>query len=190
MNIVEWIAALTTIMSVFLLSRAKRSGWIFGIVACLIYGFVFIEQKLYANAILQLVFIGQGIHGIISWKKEIQNSFDFSSKKLDVISIVGLVALTLAFGIIISATLSLLEINKDSLLDVALSLCSVLAMTLMAKRVIQSWFVWMAVDIGYVCLFIYVGMWVSATLYLLLFFMCVDGYRQWNKKRIEVIKQF
>jgi nicotinamide mononucleotide transporter len=186
MNVLEWVAAIASISSVLLLAKGKSYGWILGIVGSVLYGLVFFEQKLYANTILQVIFVIQGFYGMSEWNKSILKKESFSSKKLDFISLIALISLTLALAVIISSIMSMTTSNSSPLLDTTLSICSILALAMMARRFIQSWFIWMMIDVGYVYLFLSTKMWVSAGLYFLLLLICIKGYFEWNKKEVEI----
>lgn len=177
MNITEFVAALITLSSVIMLANGKMSGWILGIIGSLLYGFLFFQQKLYANMFLQLIFITQGVYGIYEWDKEKET--DFSSKKLDFILFLNL--LFAVSGICIVLLLSLSLYGENTVLDLTLSMFSILAMLMMAKKYVQSWFVWIGVDIGYLYLFFSTNMFISAILYFILLIMCINGYIKWSK---------
>lgn len=182
MSTTEWIAVLATILSVIMITLGKTSGWIFGIIGNLLYGLIFVEQKLYANFIIQIVFILQGFYGVFEWKRKTIDTKPFLSKKIDSTSLFIITFLTLGLSISISLVMFIFTDNKNPILDTTLSICSIVAVTLMIKKIIQSWFMWMFIDIGYIYLFISIGLWVSAVLYCLLFILCINGYIQWNKK--------
>lgn len=182
MNIIEWIAALVTLSSVLMLAKGKSSGWILGIIGSILYGILFLEQKLYANFILQIFFIAQNFYGIYSWHQDIKNDTPFSVKKLDYV-----LFLTLLFGTLaLSAILFMGFYSYDNMfLDISITLFSILAMFMMAKKYIQAWFIWMAIDIGYICLFLSSNMFISTILYCCLFLICINGYIKWKKCKIN-----
>jgi len=181
MNILEWIAALFITASVVMLGKANILGWIFSVVGCLMYGVVFLEQKLYANALLQIVFVLQGVYGIFQWKK-IDSSKEFISLKFDYISLLLIFSITLGTSILISAFIYSFMPGEYPFTDTLLSVCGLFATIMLIKKVIHAWFFWMAIDIGYVYLFLKIDMHISAGLYMLLFLLCIKNYMQWNKK--------
>ena len=62
-------------------------------------------------------------------------------------------------------------------------------MWMLARKVIEQWWVWFVVDIVSVGLFIYKELYFTAILYLLYAVIAVFGYRKWNKLMIEDDKQ-
>jgi nicotinamide mononucleotide transporter len=188
MNKIEWLAAITTILSVLLLAKGKSSGWLTGVIGGVLYGWIFIEEKLYANFILQIVFIVQGLYGMLKWNKEIPKDIKFTSKKLDYTSLILYTSLTLSLCIVLKFFTNSIIQNDNAFLDISLSIFSILALIMMAKRYFQSWFLWMMIDIGYIYLFVSTNMWISAILYIILFVICIDGYIEWRKKEFKVEK--
>lgn len=68
----EWSAALTTALCILLAGRNNIHTWWVGIVACVLYGFLFYEAKLYADATLQVFFVITGIIGWIAWVNKVR----------------------------------------------------------------------------------------------------------------------
>jgi len=181
MNTLEWIAALFIIASVIMLGKASVLGWVFSAIGCAIYGFIFAEQTFYANTIVQIIFVLQSIYGIFQWKKNTINE-EFISVKFDSTSLLLIFSSTLGIVSILSVFLYSYMFKESSFMDIVLSICSLFATIMIIKRIVHAWFFWMAIDIGYIFLFIKVDMYVSAGLYLLLFLICIKNYMQWNKK--------
>lgn len=68
----EWSAVLTTALCIFLAGRNNVHTWWTGIVACILYGFLFYDAKLYADVTLQGFFIITGIIGWYGWVNKIR----------------------------------------------------------------------------------------------------------------------
>lgn len=185
MSGIEWIAVIATILSVFLLAEGKSSGWIFGIIGCLLYGIVFYQQKLYANLIIQIIFIVQGFYGISKWNQEAPNENEFKSKSLEPSYIFLITMILISVSALISCLVYSFTEDITTILDITLSIFSIGAFTLMTKRIIQAWFYWFAIDIGYIILFVSLDMLLSAILYSILLVLCINGYIQWKNKILE-----
>lgn len=140
------------------------------------------------NALIQIVFILQGLFGLFKWNKEVPANEQFHSIKLDFASFLIFSAVSLAVSVITTTILSTLLDAQYQFVDTTLSVFSIFATIMLIKRYIQAWFIWMIVDVGYVYLFFEINLWLSTGLYLLLFILCINGYVQWNKK--GTIKNF
>ena len=185
MSLTEWIAVIATILSVIMLTKAKSSGWIFGIIGNVLYWNIFFDQTLYADMVIQLIFVIQGFYGLFEWNKTKDINKPFTVEKIDSMSLFLIVFSTLGISVFISLAMFLFTDNKSPILDTVLSICSIIALYMMTKKIIQSWFIWMMIDIGYIYLFLSIGLWLSAFLFLFLFVLCISGYMQWKKKLIK-----
>jgi nicotinamide mononucleotide transporter len=52
----------------------------------------------------------------------------------------------------------------------------------MSRRVIENWWLWIAVDLVYVPLYVYKQLHVTAGLYALFLALCVLGLRDWRRE--------
>jgi len=49
------------------------------------------------------------------------------------------------------------------------------------KKLVESWWIWIAVDLIYVPLYVYKGLRLTAVLYFVFMVLCIIGLRAWNK---------
>jgi nicotinamide riboside transporter PnuC len=57
---------------------------------------------------------------------------------------------------------------------------SLVAQYLLNRKRIESWFVWIAVDVAFAALAIASELWITAGLYMVFIVLCVYGYRSWK----------
>jgi nicotinamide mononucleotide transporter len=67
--------------------------------------------------------------------------------------------------------------NWDAL-TTALSLAATYGQT---KKLLESWLIWILVDVIYVPLYIYKGLWLTSALYAIFMILCVVGLRAWQR---------
>jgi len=65
-------------------------------------------------------------------------------------------------------------------LDAALTGFSLVAQMWMAQKRVQCWPLWIAVDVIFVGLFLYKGLYLTAALYALFTAIAVEGWREWR----------
>jgi nicotinamide mononucleotide transporter len=51
---------------------------------------------------------------------------------------------------------------------------------MMTRKYVECWLVWIVADVGYVAMFIYTSLWLTAGLYLVFCVLAVVGWRQWR----------
>ncbi|MCY1181719.1 nicotinamide mononucleotide transporter PnuC [compost metagenome] len=66
-------------------------------------------------------------------------------------------------------------------LDAALTAFSLVAQLWMAQKRVQCWPLWIVLDVIFVGLFLYKGMYLTAALYGLFTLLAVQGWRTWRK---------
>jgi nicotinamide mononucleotide transporter len=58
---------------------------------------------------------------------------------------------------------------------------SLTAQYMLARKIIENWWLWMAADVIYVALYIYKALYLTAVLYAIFFMLCVVGLVRWQK---------
>jgi nicotinamide mononucleotide transporter len=71
-------------------------------------------------------------------------------------------------------------------MDAALSSFSLVAQVWAARRHAENWLLWIVVDVIYVGMFVFKGLWLTAGLYAALVVLAVLGWRQWRGRGIAV----
>ena len=188
MDNLEFIGALLTIISVLLFSFKKNLGWFTSIIGCAIYWFLFLKQKLYADCIIQVFFMIQALWGLLLWHKKSDDSIGdvFTALKMEIVTFISIIISTLVISVIVVFVMIFYTNNSHSYFDGILSVCSIVAIILIAKKHIEGWIMFFFIDIGYIILFSLINMPISAILYFLLLLTCINGYFQWKKNLKEV----
>lgn len=188
-SLIEIAGLLTGIASVWLTVRQDILCFPIGIINVLIYAFLFSSNgiRLYADAFLQIIYLILLIYGWIRWKKnKIEINFPISINSFFLTRL--LVFCIPAFFIL---GLFLANYTNASLpwLDALLTIISLAAQWMIAKKMIENWALWIAVNIVYVPLYIYKGLHLTAILYFIFLVLAFKGLSEWKKlsKKINPI---
>lgn len=176
----EIIAVIFTLLSVYLTIRLNIWCWLTGIIGIIAYLYIFFTQHLYAQSILQLIFIIQSIYGWYYWDKYKKMVYNTLSYKRILIDLSIVIILSIIFSIFLSKTN-----NPQPTLDIVTTLLSLLATWYMAKKIIFNWIIWIIADIFSIILFINQGLYYSSFLYIILMIMCINGIIVWNKLKCK-----
>lgn len=184
MSWLEIIGFVLTILGVVLSSYQLIWSWPVNIVSPIVYVFIFFQSKLYGDMALQFMFIGLAVYGWINWSRKTLKPKQ-AVKKMTTIwyFIYFVLALSLSFGfyyLLINYT------NSDvPRADAVLTSLSVVASIMAAKKQIENWLVWIAVDVAYVFLYFNKDLIVTGVLYAVITWLAVYAYFQWKK---EIVK--
>lgn len=177
MNPWELLASAFGLANIALLSR--RSVWNYpcGMAMVAILAAVFWHSKLYAVAGLQLFFFAAQVHGLLAWRRA---------------AAAGAVAVrrlprrgwpvVIASGIAASVTLVLLLRQTDAvapLADGSVAGWSLVAQLLTNLRMIESWPLWVGINVVSIALYASQSLWITGGLYVVFLAGALYSWRQW-----------
>lgn len=179
----SWIEILAVLASLggVLLSMAKNSlAWACNILASGLYGYIFFSSGLYSDMELQGFFILMAAYGWWNWSRAEQ---DWSPEKSKVLQLVWGLAGALLFGVG-SGYIHTLYFPSVSFpyLDATLTGLSVFGTWLAIQKKVESWLVWIGVDVVYVGMYVQKGLWPTAVLYVVFCLLALKGYLDWRKQ--------
>jgi nicotinamide mononucleotide transporter len=164
---------------------AKANIWNFpmGILNSLVLGVVFLDQGLFADSALQLVFIALSVRGWMQWSTCVtpQANVFRSTHWREQAGLLMAAALMATFLWLLLVKLRGTAPPLDALIT-ALSLC---AQWQLNKRQTSSWLWWIAVDLISVPLYWSRGLPLIAGLYVIFLAICVQGL--WNWRQLETV---
>ena len=179
MSGLELFAASLGVIAVWLTVKQNPWCWPIGLVMVLLYSWIFFEVKLYSDMLLQVIYAGFQLYGWWQWTRAGELHQGRRVSQLEGKS----VAFGLAIGAFGSLLLGAAMAHWDAAqpwLDAALTGFSLVAQFWMAQKRVQCWPLWIALDVVFVGLFIYKGMYLTAGLYALFTLIAVQGWREWR----------
>lgn len=176
----ELISFLLSVVTVWLNIRQLHWAWLFSIASSLMYGVVFYQSALYGDMALQIVFVTVSVQGWIWWLRGIEQ------RALPVTALTqrGQAAVFASWGLSFVAIAAALRMYTDSDVpysDAFLTAGSLVGQYLLAKKRIENWLIWIAVDVLYVGLYLYKGLQLTAVLYGIFVLMAVQGWKRWKQ---------
>ncbi|WP_223519687.1 nicotinamide riboside transporter PnuC [Pseudomonas sp. GL-B-19] len=180
MSGLELFAAALGVIAVWLTVKQNPWCWPIGLVMVLLYSWIFFEVKLYSDMLLQVVYAALQLYGWRQWTRAGEAKTGRQVSRLDAKA----VALSLAVGalgsVLLGAAMAHWTDAAQPWLDAALTGFSLVAQMWMAQKRVQCWPLWIAVDVIFVGLFIYKGMYLTSALYALFLLLAVQGWREWR----------
>jgi nicotinamide mononucleotide transporter len=199
MSPLELSANVFNLLSVWFSARNNVHTWWSGIVGCALYGWLFVDVKLYADVTLQGFFIASCVIGWWNWKRggaraegtgaqpaAVEAGASQAPDELPITHVAPLAALGLtAFAMIAAAGYGWLLLTLTSaanpFIDSMVLTLSILAQLLMVARKIETWPVWFVVDCIAVPLYASKGLYLTAGVYAFFLVLVVMGWVRWSR---------
>lgn len=182
---IEIIGAISLLISVIFLAKKKIIGWVFSIIGVILYSIVFLETKLYADFLIQFIFLFQSFYGIHIWNKHKKdNNKLLKETKVSLLTNKKRLLYSFYMLIVFIGTALLLDNYTDAnfpYVDSFVSTISIFANWLLTIRKLDSWIIWIFADIIFIWLFISTGLYVSAGLYFIFLINAIYGFFSWKK---------
>ncbi len=180
----EIFASIFTLVCVWFTVKRNILCWPFGIIGVSLYFIVFYQNKLYADMGLQVVYFAQSVYGWYFWlhgKKEDEGSVPI--RNLSQKGWLLLIPITLSTILLIGYLSTVFTDTDVAYFDATVATVSLVANMLLARKIIDNWYLWIAVDVVYVGLFLFKGLYITAALYVIFFFMAITGLLEWRKEK-------
>ena len=177
----ELFGAVTGLASVWWAARERVWTWPVGILNSALFLLLFLDAGLYATAALQVAFILLGMYGWREWLRGGPADDELPVRRTRRNEWIGLVVVAVAGQ---AAWTTWLVVSTDSSVafwDAAVLVLSLVATFGQARKLIESWWVWIAVDTISIPLFLSQELYLTAVLYLVFECLCLVGLRDWRR---------
>lgn len=187
-SFVELIGTLFGLASVYFASRANILTWGTGIVNEVFLFILFFQVQLYADMFLQVYFFIVTIYGWYNWKtntaEKMVSEINFRNKLLLQAAIF---IFSLVSGFLFSNIhLYLPEYFKVKaaypFIDSFVMVSSIVATILLAKKKIENWYLWIAIDLVCVVLYFKKGVYFLSLEYFIFLGLASYGLYHWKKQ--------
>ena len=181
-NWIELAGSVLSIIYLYLSIKQRVSLWIFGFLCSLLYVVVFFQSKFYADMSLQFYYLGVSVFGWISWKAgKPENRKELPVKRTTPLS--GAIILVIALVLYFLYYFILSEYTDSPLpkADAFTTALSIVATWMLARKMIEHWWLWIIVDSVSAGLYFYRALYPTAILFVIYTIMAIIGYLQWKK---------
>jgi nicotinamide mononucleotide transporter len=192
---IEFFGTVFGIAAVWLAAKSKILTWPVGLVNIALFFLIYYQVQLYSDMFLQLYFAAVALYGWFFWKDDQKKKK--SVRKLSTserLRLAGWIALCTAAGSYVISHLHLWipdlfpEKAAFPFWDTLVAVASIFANTLLARRVIENWPIWIAVDLLCIVLYVSKGIYFVAFEFLIFTILAAYGWRQWEKESRDANK--
>lgn len=181
MNWTEWVAAALGVINVALVVRRSVWNYPFGLAMVSLYFIVFTEARLYSDALLQVFFFVVNLYGWRNWVRAKQAAGDVPVAVMTIRERVLWLLGTLAASLLWGLGMARFTDAAAPIVDAGVAGFSIAAQILMARRRLENWIVWIAVDAVAIGLYASRGLAWTSGLYALFLVLCIAGFLDWRR---------
>lgn len=184
-TVLESIAVLSGILCVWLNVRQNIWTWPTAIFSSLLFGFVFLHANLYTTMLLQGLFIGISIYGWRAWLTGGPDGGTLVVSPLRLPTGLLLLGLTVLGTIGFALALQHIPTADYPYLESLTTTLSVIASWMAARKILESWLVWIITDAIYVGLYFVTELYLTLLLYTLYLGLATGGYFSWRRSYVQ-----
>lgn len=183
----EFISVCFGLLAVYLAAKENILTWPLGLINIITAFFLFYRVQLYSDMFLQIYFFAISLYGWYFWRKEKTEHIPlkylsfFEKAKVLIIILLG----TFIFGWFIQDIHlyfpKLFQVPASyPYADTFIAVASIVANTLLARRVIENWVIWITVDV--LCVFLYFDKNIKfiALEYFIFLLLAIFGLKSWR----------
>ncbi len=173
------------LLSVWLTVRQNIWCWPAGITMVMCYGVLAFQVRLYSDVGLQAIYLVMQIYGWYHW---LHGGRDRGALPVTMLG-PWVLAAWILIGLAGAGALGLvMSTSTDADLpywNATTTTLSLAAQWLLARKKLESWAIWIAVDVLYIGMFVTKRLYLMACLYAVFLGMCGVGFYEWKKSARE-----
>jgi nicotinamide mononucleotide transporter len=177
----EVVAVLFGIVSVYLSTRENIWSWPTALVNVSLFFILFYVSGLYSDTGLQVVYFVLSIYGWYEWLYGGAGRTARTVSRTARTTWITLGVIGVAVWALLGNITSRLPGTALPYVDAATTTTSLLAQWMMTRKLLENWLVWICVDVVYVGMFVFKGLYLTAFNYGIYLALAVAGYVAWKR---------
>jgi nicotinamide mononucleotide transporter len=169
---------------VWLQVRENVWNWPVQLVSSALYVVVFFQARLFADTTLNVLYVVLYLLGWYWWLRGGENHGELHINRLSRRLALGLTVLGAAATALMSVFLTSVH-DSAPFLDALTTVTSLIALFMTGRKLLESWWVWIAVNIVYIGLYIYKGLLLTAVLYAIFAALSAVGLLNWRQRLVS-----
>jgi len=178
----EALAVITGLLSVWYAKKENILVYPTGIISVLIYVYICLTVKLYADMGINAFYFGMSIYGWVKWTRKTADHhhrpITWASKREWVWSVAGMVI----FFIILVYILKNYTDSNVPVWDALTTAIFIIGMWLMALKKVENWLFWIAGDLISIPLYASKALVLTSIQFAIFLILAVAGYLAWSAK--------
>lgn len=179
----ETFAVFTSYACTYLCVKEKRINYPIGAISSAAYCVLFFQQDLLASTAINALLVGSLVYGWFRWRS------DANARPVTHLQpkwgIVYLLATAAVYGLVV-LTVSLLG-GQLATWDAVILVGTILAQLLLDNKKIETWFVWVIVNVAAIYVYFTAGLTLAGFQYIFFLANTVYGFVEWRKSMNKVV---
>lgn len=177
----ELVAVIFGVVSVMLSVKENIWSWPTALVNVALYTVLFYQAGLYSDMGLQPIYFVLSIYGWYEWVYGGKGRTELHVSRAPRNVWIAVSAIGVAFWAVDGYATSRLPNVSLPHVDAATVTVSLIAQYMMTRKYVQNWTLWIIVDVVYVGMFIFKGLYLTAGNYAIYLVLAVIGHIAWKK---------
>lgn len=178
----EVLGDLAGIACVWLIARQNVWTWPLGLLNNVFWALLFLRAKLYADSTLQVVFFALAVYGWWRWVVPRRDGHAVVVRRTRPREWWAQGAVVVVSTGLVAAFLARATDSPVPLADASVFTLSLAATWGQTQKLLESWWIWIAVDVLSVPLYVSRGLYPTAIVYAGFGVLCVIGLREWQRE--------
>jgi len=181
-NFIEIIGAVLAFVYLILEIKRKWFFWVVGIISSSFYVYIFFYARLYAEMGLNFYYIIMSVYGLFNWKFSSKaNDGTLGLRHINSKTTFVLFLVFIVFVILVSIILGKFSDSTVPLPDSIIAVLSMIATWMVAKKIVECWYIWIFVNFFATVLYITQKLYPTAVLFLVYSILSFIGLFEWLK---------
>lgn len=179
-SILEWMAILTGIIYLVLITYEKVAAWFFAIISSAIYVLLCFNNLLFLESFLQFFYVIMGVYGWVAWRKKngSQGKIIRWPWRYHLMNCMGSFILAILVGYVFDVFTNQAQPYTDAMVTVF----SLAATYMVTQRVLENWIYWIVIDAVSVYLYVSRGLNMSGVLFAMYTLVAGFGWLKWIRE--------
>lgn len=182
----ETVGFTSGVWAVWLAQKNHFFNWPIGLINSAAYLYVFWQAHLFADSLLQIVYLATGLVGwfLWVWGGKHWSELPITRLRWREGSIVGIALIPVTwfmYGHLVDVH------DAAPFWDALTTSISLAAQYLLMRRVFENWWLWIVADLIYIPLYFYRGLPLTAVLYAVFLAICLNALYTWRSPKFTLV---
>lgn len=174
LTLLEVVSFIAYGWSTWLLANNRPLGWWIGLIGVIGYMIIFFQVNLYAETGIQTFYLITSLQAIYIWLRGGENNTEKPVTHVPNKILYATIPLAI-IGVVVSQQLLIIVHGAFPFVDALTTVMSLVAHLYLMQRYVESWYIWIAVDVIYIPLYASRALVLTPVLYAALLLMSISG---------------